>query len=137
MSEGARPAKTWRNLPLGDEIFLDHVGHFVREAEAASEALRRAGFTPTPVSIQSDRDPSTGGLIPTGTGNVTAMLRRGYLEMLFKTADTPLGRELYALSMCPDFVVNRGHYFGTDMFAEEPGLSDSEKRDLIEFLKTL
>ncbi len=50
---------------------------------------------------------------------------------------TPLGRELYALSMCPDFVVNRGHYFGTDMFAEEPGLSDSEKRDLIAFLKTL
>ena len=28
------------------------------------------------------------------------------------------------LSKCPDFVVNRGHYFGTDRFAEEPGLSD-------------
>ena len=24
------------------------------------------------------------------------------------------------LSKCPDFVVNRGHYFGTDQFAEEP-----------------
>jgi hypothetical protein len=34
-------------------------------------------------------------------------------------------------------VVNRGHYFGTDQFAQEPGLSDQDKRDLIEFLKTL
>lgn len=92
MSEGARPAETRRNLPLGDEIFLDHVGHFVREAEAASQALRRAGFAPTPVSIQSDRDPSTGGLIPTGTGNVTTMFARGYVEVVFKTSDSPLVR---------------------------------------------
>ncbi len=49
---------------------------------------------------------------------------------------TPLGRELYGLSICPDYVVNRGHYFGTDKFAEEPGLSDPDKRALIEFLKT-
>jgi hypothetical protein len=41
------------------------------------------------------------------------------------------------LSKCRDFVVNRGHYFGTDRLAEEPGLSDGQKRDLIEFLKTL
>ena len=40
------------------------------------------------------------------------------------------------LSKCPDFVVNRGHYFGTEQFAEEPGLADAQKRDLIEFLKT-
>ena len=33
---------------------------------------------------------------PTGTGNVTAMLARGYLEVLFKTSDTPLSRELDA-----------------------------------------
>ena len=30
---------------------------------------------------------------PTGTGNVTAMFSRGYIEILFKTADTPLARE--------------------------------------------
>ena len=40
------------------------------------------------------------------------------------------------LSKCPDFVVNRGHYFGTDRFKEEPGLGDADKRALIEFLKT-
>ena len=48
-----------------------------------------------------------------------------------------LVKDLLALSKCPDFVVNKGHYFGTDLFAEEPGLSDAEKRALIEFLKTL
>ncbi|MGD9512406.1 MAG: cytochrome c, partial [Geminicoccaceae bacterium] len=40
------------------------------------------------------------------------------------------------LSKCKDFVVNRGHYFGTDKFAEETALSDAQKTDLIEFLKT-
>jgi hypothetical protein len=43
---------------------------------------------------------------------------------------------LLELSKCPDFIVNRGHYFGTDRFAEEPGLSDADKKALIEFLKT-
>jgi len=50
---------------------------------------------------------------------------------------------LLDLSKCPDLVVNRGHYFGTDYLEpgekpgdREPGLSDSDKRALIEFLKT-
>jgi len=43
---------------------------------------------------------------------------------------------LMELSKCPDLVVNRGHYFGTSYFAEEPPLSDDDKRALIEFLKT-
>jgi hypothetical protein len=47
---------------------------------------------------------------------------------------------LLAVNKCPDFVVNRGHYFGTDYLPEsegEPGLSDADKQALIEFLKTL
>ena len=57
---------------------------------------------------------------------------------------------LMALSKCPDFVVNRGHYFGTAMFnnqngltadersfGTEPVLSDADKQALIAFLKTL
>ena len=53
------------------------------------------------------------------------------------------------LSKCPDFVVNRGHYFGTAEFNKqdglsadekgfgtEPVLSDEDKRALIAFLKT-
>jgi hypothetical protein len=56
-------------------------------------------------------------------------------------------KQLLEVSKCPDLVVNRGHYFGTDYIepgeAREqalrergPGLNDSDKRALIEFLKT-
>jgi hypothetical protein len=40
-----------------------------------------------------------------------------------------LGEQLFALSKCPDYVVNGGHYFGTEM-------SDADKQALIAFLKT-
>jgi hypothetical protein len=39
------------------------------------------------------------------------------------------GEQLFALSKCPDYVVNRGHYFGSN-------LSDRDKQALIAFLKT-
>ena len=42
----------------------------------------------------------------------------------------------FEVSKCPDFVVNRGHYFGTSYFKEEPALSDDDKRALIEYIKT-
>jgi Glyoxalase-like domain len=90
------PTEADRQLPQGGEVFLDHVAHFVADPQAAARALARAGFAPTPVSIQVDADPGGGPPRPTGTGNVTAMLERGYLEILFRTADTPLGREFEA-----------------------------------------
>jgi cytochrome c2 len=40
-----------------------------------------------------------------------------------------VGEQLFALSKCPDYVVNRGHYFGSK-------LSDADKNALIAFLKT-
>jgi hypothetical protein len=83
-----------RRLPEGEEIFLDHVGHFVAAAEPASRALERAGFAPTAPSVQ--RDAKADATTLTGTGNVTAMLAQGYIEVLFKTADTALGREFAA-----------------------------------------
>jgi hypothetical protein len=83
-------------LPVGEEIFLDHVGHFVPDVGAAGRALVRVGFAPTPVSIQVNPDPGGGAARLTGTGNVTAMLSQGYIEVLFKTADTPLAGELEA-----------------------------------------
>lgn len=44
--------------------------------------------------------------------------------------------QMLELSKCPDLVVNRGHYFGTDYFkGGEPGLSDADKNALIAFLK--
>jgi Glyoxalase-like domain len=94
---GSGPVKEVdRRLPVFDEIFLDHVAHFVSDPEAASRALARAGFAPTPMSVQVNPDPAGGAPRPTGTGNVTCMLDRGYLEILFKTADTPLGQEFDA-----------------------------------------
>ena len=49
---------------------------------------------------------------------------------------TNLARPMLALNKCPDFVVNRGHYFGTDKAPGETGLSDTDKRALIAYLKT-
>jgi hypothetical protein len=46
---------------------------------------------------------------------------------IFKQGD--LINQMLALSKCPDFIVNKGHYFGTN-------LSDADKLALIEFLKT-
>jgi hypothetical protein len=40
-----------------------------------------------------------------------------------------VGEQLFKLSKCPDYVVNRGHYFGTK-------LSDADKNALIAYLKT-
>jgi hypothetical protein len=96
MSSAATGAEPDRRLPVGLEIFLDHVGHFVADAQAASRALARAGFAPTPASVQVSPDPAGGVPRPTGTGNVTAMLARGYIEVLFRTADTPLACEFDA-----------------------------------------
>jgi hypothetical protein len=53
-----------------------------------------------------------------------------------RRAFAPLVPRLLEMSKCPDFVVDRGHYFGTSQFKEEPALSDEDKRALIEFLKT-
>ena len=68
-------------------------------------------------------------------------------QLLEKFAN--LRAPLLRLSKCPDFVVNRGHYFGTAEFNQQEGLSDDEKafgtepvlsdedkRALIAFLKT-
>ena len=68
------------------------------------------------------------------------------LRQHFASVAAPLMR----LSKCPDYVVNRGHYFGTAKFNDtagltaderswgtEPVLNDADKRALIEYLKTL
>ncbi len=82
-----------RQLPRGEEIFLDHVGHFAADPAAASAALASAGFFAAPRSVQVSPDGKDGTML-TGTGNVTSMFASGYIEVLYKTADTVLGREL-------------------------------------------
>lgn len=53
-----------------------------------------------------------------------------------KKAFADLIPPLLEVSKCPDFVVNRGHYFGTDYSLKRAGLGDEDKRALIEFIKT-
>jgi hypothetical protein len=108
--------KSHRQLPLGEEIFLDHVGHFAADAEAASAALTSAGFFPAPRSVQVNPDGSL-----TGTGNVTSMFADGYIEVLFKTADMPLGHEL-------DLAIAR--YAGVHLAAFSVGDADAAHRRL-------
>jgi hypothetical protein len=88
----------------------------------------------------------------------TLLLRlKGDLATLPQDASDEALREKFAnlrepllkLNKCADFVVNRGHYFGTaefnkhdglsndeKAFGKEPELSDADKRALIAFLKT-
>lgn len=47
-----------------------------------------------------------------------------------------LAQPLIDVSKCPDYVVDKGHYFGTQYLADEEPLSDEQKLALIEFLKT-
>ncbi|MDE0059058.1 MAG: VOC family protein [Defluviicoccus sp.] len=75
------------------EVFLDHVGWFVSDMDAASGAFGRLGFPLTPFTIHRNED-AAGNRIPTGTANRCAMLGRGYLEILTDVAglDTPFAR---------------------------------------------
>jgi hypothetical protein len=150
-------AQSWVTLPAGflpgAVTFLHGPLNWLLPGAFAADGGLRIGPIPkgTPIGLISNFDP-----LPENPGLFAGVVRawkllglglrlRHDMAAMPANADdatatkifTPLGRELYALSVCPDFVVNRGHYFGTDRFPEEPGLNDGEKRDLIEFLKTL
>jgi hypothetical protein len=74
-------------------------------------------------------------------GKLRTLIKRALRELKgnrdFDAAFAALAEDMFAVSKCKDLVVNKGHYFGTDYFKEEPGLSDADKRALIAFLKTL
>jgi hypothetical protein len=57
-------------------------------------------------------------------------------EDVVKQTFAPVADSLIALSKCPDYVVNRGHYFGTGRYGDDSPLTEQQRRDLIEFLKT-
>jgi hypothetical protein len=68
------------------------------------------------------------------------LVRRALRELKgnpdFGAALAGLSGDMFEVSKCKDLVVNKGHYFGTSYFAEEPGLDDDTKQALIGFLKT-
>ncbi|MBF2759882.1 MAG: VOC family protein [Ectothiorhodospiraceae bacterium AqS1] len=96
-----------RQVPAGDDaIFLDHIAHWVPDPEAAREAFLRLGFelscesaqmqAPTSKSQTSAPDGAAGGASAAGASNRCAMLLEGYIELLWPTADTPIGLEIRA-----------------------------------------
>ncbi len=80
--------------PRPGKLTLDHLAHFVPHIDNAAPALEKLGFTLTPFSAQSNRFEPGGPLLPAGTGNRCIMLKRGYLEFLTPTGDTPVANQL-------------------------------------------
>jgi hypothetical protein len=78
-----------RQLPERNEVFLDHVGYFVADLDAAGSRLERLGFRVSLTNVQTNAD-ANGELKPSGTSNRLAKLRFGFLEILATTHDTPL-----------------------------------------------
>lgn len=85
---------TGRQCPGHEEMFLDHLAHFVPDMERASAELARLGFTLTPFTAQYNRTPS--GMQPAGTANRCIMLRSGYVEIITTLSDTQLARRAKA-----------------------------------------
>lgn len=83
-----------RQLPTGDELFLDHVGYFLADLEGAAARFERLGFTVSPVNIHYNS--ADGELVRSGTANRLITFEAGYIEALGQVADTPLGAELAA-----------------------------------------
>lgn len=86
-----------RQTPDAGEIFLDHIGWYVPDLDAAGAAFERLGFVLTPYTLHAHEN-AAGERIPSGTANRCAMLRRGYLEILTHVPelDTPLAGQLRA-----------------------------------------
>ncbi|MBV8032378.1 MAG: VOC family protein [Betaproteobacteria bacterium] len=79
----SRTLVSQRQKPAPGALVLDHVGHFVRDLDAAARLLEALGFSPTPVSHHVANGK------PAGTSNRCVMLEEGYLEILAPTMDTP------------------------------------------------
>jgi hypothetical protein len=108
-------------IPRGTPVSLLANVRILSESDDPAERLRHARNV---VQLLHDLKEALEALPPGGGDEEAAKVFSGLTDRFL------------AVSKCPDLVVNRGHYFGTSYFKEEPGLSDDDKRALIEFLKT-
>jgi len=89
----------------------------------------------TPVNLLMNLDPTkTDKVGPALVAllRASAQIKKQHLteEAAYKVIAEQAGPALIAASKCPDFVLDRGHWFGEFM-------TDEEKEELIAFLKTL
>ena len=103
------------------------------QALADSDGYIKVGMIPkgTPINLVANLEPNFQNI------DVFVKIARKLIEI--KTTDVSrdeaatefnqLIPDLLAANKCPDFIEDKGHYFGTD-------LPDSDKRALIEYLKT-
>jgi hypothetical protein len=98
----------------------------------------RIGNVPagTPVSLLANIDPGTD---PKALVALCVKVKKALLRIELEHLDEAAAKEvlrrdvapaLWKVSSCPDFVEDRGHYFGTE-------LPEGDKLALIEYLKTL
>lgn len=81
-----------RQVPEGDEIFLDHVGWFVADLDRAAAALTRLGFAVSKENVHLNQA-ADGDKTPSGTVNRLVTPDFGYLEFLASRGETPLARQ--------------------------------------------
>jgi hypothetical protein len=135
--EGYIPSALRPLLGLGRRLFP-----FVFREGSVEIGPIPAGY---PISLLANVDI----LGPDGQTSSERNERRKTLLRLLKQvkADAKRGRDAFSnpdtmemflsLSKCKDFVVNKGHYFGTSYQPDETPLSDDDKRALIAFLKLM
>ena len=134
--EGYIPEGLRGLLGIGQRLF----GFMLRDGTVEIGPIPRG----TPVSLITSMD-VLGADLPEEQRkehlkNVTSLLKQMQEELKRKNdvfASQEVMRRMLAVSKCPDYVINKGHYFGTSLMPDEPGLTDAEKRDLIAFLKTM
>jgi hypothetical protein len=108
------------------------------KAFADSDGYFRVGPIPagTPVNLLANIDPESD---PAKLVDLCLKMKKTLLQIKVQNLDTRAAAELMKndlaapllkVSKCPDFVEDRGHYFGSE-------LADADKLALIEFLKTL
>jgi hypothetical protein len=89
----------------------------------------------TPVDLMMNLDPEKKGKLPAailGLVRATVEIKKNNLtgDDAYKVFSEKAMPGLVAASKCPDYVLDRGHWFGEQ-------LKPDEKEALIEFLKTL
>ena len=85
-----------------------------------------------PINLIANVEPDFGQLVVLQAKIAKALLKIHTQNLSSEQATDELVKtvpELLAANKCPDFVEDKGHYFGTD-------LPDNDKRALIEYLKT-